>query len=792
MRKLNRLFSDDRGVSVVLEYILIIGILVIFLGVIVLYLNDVFIETPTRVAMKNQFQDVGNQIATKLTDIALIAPQNGYVRAKVFMPLTVGDYDYRAEFVYEGGDYLLKIRSDKLDKTEYIPLSRIALQIVPIGYTISLKKEHELVYTSATHIKPTAVALAYPSTARVGSSITFDMTYSTGEGNLWFRWDFGDGNSFEGSYDADNPINSLVTHSYSSPGNYTAILTVWDALGYSDTDQVDITVLPDDPDPFLYVDKFVIPGTTQPNEPVRIIIYLRGGGIISQARNISVMHVIDVSGSMDPDYYGDNGYTLYSSQTGTAVPSKWDGNVTVDSTFSSLTVKAYTNNGKDVDLWVKSPDGDYARAQYFITNGEMYYVTNPVEGVWSIAVVADYPTGNDIVNVEVEKNGYFWGWWYISGTLVSSWSFPLNGNATTFTMDIPSVENLKIEATPVNGTKVLQKKKKKNGNLYGPYSTAYEESNAGGNYTAYVVGDFPYGSQDFYLNTYIAKIDAAKLTAKIFNGFLKSDDQVGVVSFGGSGSSGRTPRITLDQYLTNNTDEANTSIDGLWAYGGTPLGGGIKTAREELIANTTPGNIPVMIILSDGNPTITSSGVASENLAIQEAISEAETTKQTTINNESIIIYTIGFGPDANETLLRQITSSPNNYYYAATSEDLQRIYEQIARELREKAAQNLTITDVLPPGVELSSVPEGANVSYSNGTTVIRWEVPVIKINETWTVSFLVTPTTTSITQLNMDLVSNVTYLPFPFSNVNYTVKYLPPGRVNVTSLSAVKVELK
>jgi hypothetical protein len=788
----DRLSSDERGVSIILEYILIIGILAVFMGVIVLQLNDIFIETPTRVAMKNQFQDIGNQIATKLTDISLIAPDNGYIRAKVYMPYAIGDYDYRAEFTYIGGDYVLKIESDKLNKIEYVPLNNLALQIIPMGYTISLKKDHELIYTSSTHLKPTAVALAYPTKVEVGTNVTFDMTYSTGEGDIWYQWDFGDGNSANGQYDSDNPSNSLEDHSYNVAGNYTATLTVWDALGYSDTDSINITVLPSTPDPFLHADKFVTPDTTEPNNPVRITLYIRGGGIVSTARNISVIHVTDVSGSMDPDYYGDNGYTLYTSNSGTAIPSKWESNITVDGSFSSLTVMAYSNNGKDVDLWVKSPDGDFARAQYLITNGELYYVQNPVEGEWTIAVVADYPTDSDTVNVDVEKNGYFWGWWYISGTLVSSSSFVLNGNATTFNLQIPSVENLKIEATPVNGSKVLHLWVEKGATRYGPYSGAYEESNGGGNYTAYVVADFPYGTQDFYLYTSIAKIDAAKITAKTFNGFLRGSDQVGVVSFGGTGGSGRTPRITLDQPLTNDTNQANSSIDGLWAYGGTPLGGGIKTAREELVANTTAGNIPVMIILSDGNPTITSSGQPSETLAIQEALDEANVTKQTTINNESILIYTIGFGPDANATLLKEIASSPNNYYFAATSEELQSIYEQIARELREKAAQNVTVTDVLPPDVILSETPSGANVTYSNGTTIIRWEIPSIRINETWTVSFLVTPTSASVTETNVPNASNVTFLPFPFVGVNFTTIYLPPGEINVTSLGAKKVELQ
>ena len=805
MRKRSPFSSrSNKGVSILIEYLILSGILMIFFAFIIIQFNNVLGKTPLYTTMKNEFQDVGNQIAVKLTDISIIAPENGYVKAKIFMPYTVGDYDFKAEFTQVNGEYVLKISSERAGKSEYVPINNIALKVMPVGSTFSITPLHEIEYTKYSHLAPTAVALAYPTTVEVGSNVTFDMTMSTGEGDLWFRWDFGDGNSYEAKYDPNNPSQSLVEHSYSADGTYTATLTVWDSFGYSDTSTINITVIPQTQElnPYLFATKYVIPEVTEPGNPVQIVIYLRGGGIIEQARNISVMHVIDVSGSMDPDYYGDNGYTLYNSTSETSYPSKWENYVTVNSSFSTLTVKAYTSSGNDIDLWVKSPDGDFARAQYGITNGEMYYVQNPVEGNWTISVVADYPTGSDTVTVEVEKDGYLWGWgWWYSyspGTTVASWTFTLDANASVTSFQIPAVENLKIKASPVNGTKELHLwVEEPGGTLRGPYSSSsgeyYSDTNAAsGTYTAYVVGDFPYGSQEYYLEADIAKIDAAKITAKTFNGFLRGSDQVGVVSFGGTGSGGRTPRITLDQPLTNDTIQANGSIDGLYAYGGTPLGGGIKTAREELVANATPGSIPVMIILSDGNPTITSDGQASETLAIQEALNEAEITKQTKVNNESILIYTIGFGSDANATLLQQIATSPDYYFYAATSEELKNIYEQIAKELKERAAVNVTITDVLTSDVSLSEAPADANVSYVGNQTIIQWNITSIRINETWTASFEVLPNTEGLVATNVYGVSNVTFLPWPFTGVNFTTIYLPVPELNVTQISPERVVLK
>lgn len=210
MKQTKEFSSDCIGVSLVVEYIVIAGVMTVFLFFIMTQLNGLFIEAPTKVAMKNQFEDVGNEIVSKLVDIALIAPENGNVRAKLFMPYTVGDYDFKAGFIQNGSEYLLEVESERLNKTEFIPLSNIAFEVIPQGTTFSLSLTHELTYTSTTHVTPTAVALAYPTILMEGDNVTFDMTYSTGEGQLWYTWEFGDGNSSSGTYYPGNPDYALV------------------------------------------------------------------------------------------------------------------------------------------------------------------------------------------------------------------------------------------------------------------------------------------------------------------------------------------------------------------------------------------------------------------------------------------------------------------------------------------------------------------------------------------------------------------------------------------------------
>ena len=412
--------------------------------------------------------------------------------------------------------------------------------------------------------------------------------------------------------------------------------------------------------------------------------------------------------------------------------------------------------------------------------------------------MADYPTGSDSVTVDVFR---YSGAWY----LVSTHNFELQANPETFQINTSSIEDLKIEVNTLNGSKELHLWiREPSGNTEGYYSSSsdeyYEDSNAEqGIYTAYVVADFPYGIQEFELITYIAKIDAAKIAAKTFNGFLGINDVVGVAYFNGTDEClewdggecedwcyGCLRQAEVIQSLTNNANSANASIDGLVGYGGTPMGDGIWVAKEELVSNTPLNSTSVIVLLSDGNPTLPTDN------SVQLAIDNATDAKNTIINGNNILIYTIGFGSDANETLLKQMATSPDYYHFAANAEELQDIYEDIARELKEKAAINITITDVLPENVKLLSSPEDAKVIHSKGYTITQWNVPAIRINETWTVSFYVKPETEGNLQTNVYGLSNVTYLPYPFTGVSFRTHYLPTCVLRVERLESERVELR
>jgi PKD repeat protein len=87
---------------------------------------------------------------------------------------------------------------------------------------------------SVGDLPPIAIAKANPIEILTFEEVTFDGSDSSDpEGPLTFIWDFGDGVS---------STKAKPGHSYSWPGNYTSLLTVFDSGGQNDTAIVNITV----------------------------------------------------------------------------------------------------------------------------------------------------------------------------------------------------------------------------------------------------------------------------------------------------------------------------------------------------------------------------------------------------------------------------------------------------------------------------------------------------------------------------------------------------------------------
>jgi fibro-slime domain-containing protein len=158
----------------------------------------------------------------------------------------------------------------------------------------------------------------------------------------------------------------------------------------------------------------------------------------------------------------------------------------------------------------------------------------------------------------------------------------------------------------------------------------------------------------------------AKDAAKNFIDKLSlTEDRVSVVSF--------STTATLDVSLTSNFANAKSVISGLTADGWTNLPDAILLASNELTANGRPNVRHIIIILSDGNPELSNENPALNQELVVRSIQNANSAKV-----KGYVIYTIGLGLNVAPSLMQELASGLDHYFFAATGADLSRVYEAI------------------------------------------------------------------------------------------------------------------
>jgi uncharacterized repeat protein (TIGR01451 family) len=122
--------------------------------------------------------------------------------------------------------------------------------------------------------------------------------------------------------------------------------------------------------------------------------------------------------------------------------------------------------------------------------------------------------------------------------------------------------------------------------------------------------------------------------------------------------------------LATNLASLTTAVQGLTLDSATRMDLALVVSREELVGpRHITGYEQVVIFLTDGIPAGTTE---------TEVLAEAAATKAA-----GITIYTIGLGGDVNGGLLEAMASSPDLYYPAPSTTDLDDIYSQIANAIQ-------------------------------------------------------------------------------------------------------------
>jgi len=121
--------------------------------------------------------------------------------------------------------------------------------------------------------------------------------------------------------------------------------------------------------------------------------------------------------------------------------------------------------------------------------------------------------------------------------------------------------------------------------------------------------------------------------------------------------------------LTPGIAEVEAGLDRLTQESGTRIDLALDAARGELTGPARrEGNNPVLILLTDGEPTGTTP---------EEVRAAADRAKEP-----GVLLFTIGLGQAVDHDLLRDVAGQPEWYFFAPDTSDLEDIYGQIVFEI--------------------------------------------------------------------------------------------------------------
>lgn len=185
---------------------------------------------------------------------------------------------------------------------------------------------------------------------------------------------------------------------------------------------------------------------------------------------------------------------------------------------------------------------------------------------------------------------------------------------------------------------------------------------------------------------------AVKEAAISFIEQLGGKDQIGVVSFAGAANA------PIDFTLSADFDSAKEVVGSI-AIGRdgvqyTNIYDALRAAREELLsARAGEKSSKIIVLLTDGvanNPRDPSGRTEADDIKYAEnaATHEAANAKQ-----DGIGIYTIGLGNGVNSSFLKAMASGTENYFFAPSAADLEKIYQEISSDICKEVPARIEIT---------------------------------------------------------------------------------------------------
>ena len=757
---------NERGVSILIEYLILMGILSVFIVVMSLSLDAQLKSSQISKVAENQFSDVASQLSAQLVDMASLYPKDGYIKAKIYMPASIGGVAYRLNFSEYEGTRSIYIESDDYRLTKTLSLGAFAsLKFENMsGIVYSLQREGKVELRRETIDYPTAVLKIRPNSVISGNNVTIDVSDSYSP--VFWTWKVLDWNEnviAEGDknervkevtiyWSAEIPTKckdySIGNNSESAVCEFTLILT--DERGYSAEDSEEILIA-NRPrvEPDLYLKKFVVPETVTLGQAFDLHLKLVGRGLVlnETRKNLSVVTVIDKSDRMHAANISEahSERTLYESFTRVVQPSVATFVFNVNSTFKSHEFYLYLNVSSNpylrasaFTIYVTKPNG-LTEEVYGKTSYEDKNIDNSEVGDWTLEIlVADKNSTTLTLEIYSGKNcpdGKSCGLRntttiaYTPNVAFYNFSFPVGYTKN----NVYEFAYVYVKETYTNsfylwlGDEFCNYYSEVNGIVCFSQNINAEQS-----YTVYIV---PRLKNATFIEgeLWMEKLDAAKIGAiRFVNESLNENDNKSVVSFSTSAS--------IDQKLTSDNSLVISKIKDITASGWTNYLLALNKSLEVLEENKeiVNGTKPLIVFLSDGKPTckrvsncnddtncyqiegeyfICGDKSCQQDDCGSQVIPKANEIKNTTIGDEYIDICTIGFGDKSyyNETLLKLMSGrrNPNNpneilecYYSARNLQELIDAFTRIGK-LYERAATNVTLNDTIPVSIELYLYPE-------------------------------------------------------------------------------------
>jgi len=162
------------------------------------------------------------------------------------------------------------------------------------------------------------------------------------------------------------------------------------------------------------------------------------------------------------------------------------------------------------------------------------------------------------------------------------------------------------------------------------------------------------------------KLDLAKSAAIAALDDFKADDQVGLRVFStnlGTGNQSFLDLVPIGPMSANKAD-LRSEIDGLFPTNGTPLYEVAQSSFETMVAGYDPARINAVVLLTDGR---NDDGNASDDSRQLDATIASLRSQSQGELGKPVRLFTIGYGSDADLSVLKQLAEATNAQAYNAS-----------------------------------------------------------------------------------------------------------------------------